>query len=71
MHFWLFRGRITPGLNLVVGGSFTFLVPTVCGVFLIFLFPVFAFDSCFCFFLGGPGRESNSSRQATSSVVKI
>jgi hypothetical protein len=43
----------------------------VCGVFLIIRLPVLAFESGFCRFLGGPGSESNSKRQATSSVVKI
>ena len=54
-----------------MGGSFTFLSPIVLGVFLIILVPSFDLDSGFFFLEGGPGRESISKRQATSSGVNF
>ena len=63
-------GKITPGLRKDVGGNLTFFFPKVVGVFLICLCPNFALLSDGFFFLFGPGSESNSNKQATSSGVK-
>ena len=62
---------MTPGLYFAVAGNLMHFSPIVWGVFLIKRLPVLALDSGFLRFLGGPGSESNSKRQATSSVVKI
>jgi hypothetical protein len=55
-------GKITPGLQNEVGGSFTFFLPKVAGLFLIFLFPVFALLSGFFFWEVGAGSDSNSNK---------
>jgi hypothetical protein len=56
-----------PGLLNEVGGSLTFFSPKVAGLFFMFLFPNFAFDSGFFFFEIGAGKDSSSNKFETSS----